>query len=115
MVGDGQAGGRSEGCRNCRLSLETLKTMQEKQTIFFTAGGRSTLQIAEVNERAQTLKMKRSTGKITWDLDYRKVKAAHDRIHAGELAFDWRELDKVIPTWGNYVIGLLQYLGCDKK
>ena len=24
------------------------------------------------------------------------------------------EVDKLAPTWGNYIVGLLKYFGCDK-
>jgi hypothetical protein len=99
-------------CPNCRLSLMTLRQMQENHTEFYTAEGRRKLWIAEVNESSQTIRMERSTGKITWSLDYQKLKEIHDRVHQGELILDKYEIDKVAPTWGNYITVLLKYLGC---
>lgn len=99
-------------CPNCRLSLKTLKQMQDAHTEFYTAGGRRKLWIAEVNEISQTIRMKRSTGKITWPLDYQKLKEIHDRIQAGELSLDQYVIDEALPTWGNYIAGLLRHLGC---
>lgn len=55
-------------CPNCRLSLRTLRQMKENHTEFYTAEGRRKLWIAEVNESSQTIRMERSTGKITWSL-----------------------------------------------
>jgi len=102
-------------CPNCRLSLKTLKEMQENHTEFHTAEGRANLWIAEVNECSQTIRMKRSTGKITWPLDYQKVKEIHDRIQKGELILDKHVIDEALPTWGNYITGLLRHLGCFKS
>lgn len=101
-------------CSHCQLSLNTLKQMKENQTEFYTAAGRNKLWIAEVDENAQTIRMKRSTGKITWTLDYQKLKEIHDLVHRGEISLDQYEIDKVIPTWGNYITGLLRHLGCRK-
>jgi len=86
--------------------------MKENQTEFYTAACRKKLWIAEVDENAQTIRLKRSTGKITWTLDYRKLKELHDLIHRGEISLDQYEIDKRIPTWGNYITGLLRHLGC---
>lgn len=86
--------------------------MQEEHTTFFTAGGRKQLWIAEIDEVSNTLKMERSTRKITWTLDLAQLKDVHDRIHHEGLLLDSKEIDKIIPTWGNYVTGLLRHLGC---
>ena len=99
-------------CPNCRLSLKTLKQMQENHTEFYTAEGHRKLWIAEVKESSQTIRMKRSTGKITWPLYYQKLKEIHDRIQEGELILDKYVIDEAVPTWGNYITGLLKYLGC---
>jgi len=99
-------------CDNCRLSLETLKQMHEDHTQFHTAAGRKKLWIAEVNESSQTIRMERSTGEITPPLDLQKLKEIHDRIQHGELILDQYVIDEVLPTWGNYITGLLRHLGC---
>lgn len=88
--------------------------MEENQIEFYTAAGRKKLWIAEVDENAQTIRMKRSTGKITWTLDCQKLNGIHDLVHRGEISLDQYEIDKIIPTWGNYITGLLRYLGCRK-
>ena len=85
-------------CPNCRLSLKTLVQMQQDHTPFFTAGGRKVMWIAEVDERSRTIKMERSTKKITWSLDYMKLKEIHDQIYQGELMLDQYEIDKRVPT-----------------
>ena len=88
--------------------------MQENHTEFYTAAGRNPLWIAEVDELSQTIRMKRSTGKITWTLDYKKLKKIHDQIQQGELMLDPYVIDEIVPTWGNYITGLLKHLGCIK-
>lgn len=102
-------------CPFCQFSLNTLKQMQEDHTTFYTAGGRRELWIAEVDEASKTLKMERSTKKITWSLDLGQLKDVHDRIHYEGLLLDAKVIDKIIPTWGNYVTGLLRHLGCTGK
>lgn len=85
--------------------------MQENEEVFYTAGGRKKLWIAEVDEVNKTIKFKRSNGKITWALDYNKLEEAYALIKKGEMKLDYKEIDKFIPTWGNYVTGLINYLG----
>jgi len=101
-------------CTNCRLSFETIKQMQQDQTEFYTAEGRSKIWIAEIDESSKTIRMRRSTGKITWPLKYQELKEIHDRIQQGQLILDKYEIDKAIPTWGNYITGLLNHLRCFK-
>jgi len=38
----------------------------------------------------------------------------HNKFHRGEITLLPYEIDKLVPTWGNYISGLLKYLGCDK-
>ncbi len=99
---------------NCDFNLESLYKMKENATIFYTAGGRKTLKIAEIDTITGTLKMERSTGIITWQLRLDKLMEVHNRIHCGELEFNYKDIDKAIPTWGNYVTGLLQHFVCGK-
>ncbi len=47
-------------------------------------------------------------------LDYQKLKEIHDRIQQGELILDKYVIDEALPTWGNYITGLLRHLGCFK-
>lgn len=88
--------------------------MQQNHIPFSTAGGRSKLWIAEVDETKRSIRMERSTGKITWELDYNILEDIHNRIHQGELTLEPYLIDVIIPTWGNYITGLLRYLGCKK-
>jgi hypothetical protein len=53
-------------------------------------------------------------GKKTWPLDFSRLEEVHNMVHRGEIAFMAYEIDKRIPTWGNYVSGLLKYFGCEK-
>lgn len=92
--------------------MATLRQMQQNHTEFRTAAGRNKLWIAEVDEASQTIRMERSTGNITWPLEYRKIKEVHDRISRGELILDQYVIDKEVPLWGSYITGLLRYLGC---
>jgi len=98
----------------CGFSLEAIIKMKDSQTVFWTAGGRKKLLISEVDKDKQTLRMERSTGKITWRLDYKKLEDLHSRIHSNDLALKTKAIDKIIPTWGNYITGLFKHFGCDK-
>jgi hypothetical protein len=53
-------------------------------------------------------------GKITWPLKFKKLEEIHKKIHAGEVILIPYVIDKVIPTWGNFVTGLFKYFGCGK-
>lgn len=93
------------------LSLAKLKEMQENEVVFYTAAGRKELLIAEVDEVNRTIRMRRSTGKITWNLDYDKIEEVYKLIEKGELSLDEKAIGEVIPLWGNYLTGLFKYLG----
>jgi len=51
---------------------------------------------------------------MTWPLRYEKLEEIHARVHNGKLTLLSYEIDRLIPTWGNYISGLFKYLGCDK-
>jgi hypothetical protein len=53
-------------------------------------------------------------GKITWPLRFEKLEEIHKIIHSGKVALIPYKIDKIIPTWGNFVTGLFKYLGCSK-
>lgn len=99
---------------SCDFNIESLLEMKDNGTIFYTAAGRKTLKIAEIDTVAGTLRMERSTGKITWSLSIDKLIDVHKKIHTGEIDLNQYEIDKEIPTWGNYVTGLLNYFKCSK-
>lgn len=107
-------------CPKCRFSLKKLKQMQEDHTEFPTAGGQSNLWIYEINEK--TIRMKRRTGKITHKLSIAVLTHVHDLVHSGKINLNPREIDelkingkKKTCRWGNYITGLLKYLGCTGK
>jgi hypothetical protein len=51
---------------------------------------------------------------MTWPLKYQKLEEVHNKIHTEGITMLSYEIDKLVPTWGNYIAGLLKYLGCDK-
>jgi hypothetical protein len=53
-------------------------------------------------------------GKISWPLKFQKLVDLHNKLHDGKIPPLSHEIDKLIPTWGNYIAGLFKYLGCDK-
>jgi hypothetical protein len=68
----------------------------------------------EVIERERSIYMITREGKKTWPLKFQKLEEVHNKIHRREIGLLAYEIDKHIPTWGNYVSGLLKYLGCEK-
>ena len=88
--------------------------MQENQEVFYTVARHKKLLIFDIDQSNQKIRMKRSTGKITWALDYQKIKDVHDQIHNGELKLDQYAIAKEVPTWGTYITALLTYLGTER-
>ena len=54
------------------------------------------------------------SGKISWPLKYQKLEEVHNKIHNGEITLLSYDIDKLVPTWGNYIAGLFKHFGCDK-
>ena len=98
----------------CSFSWEKIKEMKDKQTEFWAGDGLTRLRIVDISERDASIFMITQDGKITWPLRLQKLEEIHKKIHQREIALLAYEIDKYIPTWGNYVSGLLKYLGCDK-
>ena len=98
----------------CSCSWEKLKELKDKETKFWASDGLNFLGIIEIDEKRRSFYMINQSGKITWPLQYEKLEEVHNKIHNGEIALLSYEIDKLIPTWGNYVSGLFKYLGCDK-
>jgi hypothetical protein len=88
--------------------------MKDKEIKFWAADGLNLLRIVEIDERRKCLYVVNQLGKVTWPLSYQKLEEVHDKIHGGEITLLSYEIDKLVPTWGNYIAGLLKYLGCDK-
>jgi DNA-binding response OmpR family regulator len=98
----------------CSFSWEKIKEMKENQIEFWAGDGFTRLRIMDVSEREETIYMTTREGKKTWPLDFQKLEEVHNRIHRREVALLAYEIERYIPTWGNYVLGLLKYLGCEK-
>jgi hypothetical protein len=88
--------------------------MKETNVEFFAGDGFKRLRIIDFNEKERSIHMIDQLGKITWPLKYQKLEEVHNKIHSGEIDLLSYEIDKLVPTWGNYITGLLKYLGCDK-
>jgi hypothetical protein len=98
----------------CSFSWEKLKEMKNDKIEFWAADGLNLLRIVDIDEKRRSLYMINQTGKTTWPLRYEKLEEIHNKVHSGVLTLLSYEIDKLVPTWGNYITGLLKYLGCDK-
>jgi len=107
-------GSTKDAATHCSFSWEKIKEMKDNQTEFWAADGLTRLRIVDASERDGNIVMITQDGKITWPLRYEKLEEVHNMIHRGEIALRAYEIDRHIPTWGNYVSGLLEYFECDK-
>jgi hypothetical protein len=99
----------------CSFGWRKLQEMKEEGTEFWAADGLTPLRIIEVDEKAGSVHMMcRKSGKITWPLKYQKLEEVHRKIHRGEISLNSYEIERLLPTWGNYATGLLKHLGCDR-
>jgi hypothetical protein len=98
----------------CSFSWEKLREMKDKEVRFWAADGLNLLQIVDIDEKQKSIYVINQSGKISWPLKYQKLEEVHDKFHNGEIALLAYEIDKLVPTWGNYVAGLLKYLGCER-
>ena len=98
----------------CSFSWEKLKEMKENKIEFWAADGLNLLRIVEIDEKKKNFYVIDQLGKISWPLKYQKLEEVHNKIHSGEITLLSHAIDKLIPTWGNYITGLFKYLGCDK-
>ena len=99
---------------HCSFGWETIKEMRESQTEFWAGDGLIRLRIVDISERDRNIFMITQDGKKTWPLRYQKLEEIHKKIHHGEIALLAYDIDRYLPTWGNYVSGLLKYLRCDR-
>ncbi len=99
---------------NCSFSWQKLREMKEDKIHFWAADGLSQLRIFEIDEREKSFYVVNQLGKRTWPFKFRKLEQLHKRFHDGEITLLPYEIDKLVPTWGNYIAGLLKYFGCDK-
>ncbi len=98
----------------CAFSWEKLKEMKENKIEFWAGDGLNLLRIIEIDEKRNSFYIINKSGKITWPLRYEKLEEVHRKIHNGEVSLLPYEIDKLVPTWGNYITGLLKCFGCDK-
>jgi len=98
----------------CSISWEKLKEMKDNEIEFWAADGLTKLRIFEIDEKEKSFYVVNQLGKRTWPFKYQKLEELHNKIHNGEIALIAYQIDKLVPTWGNYIVGLLKYLGCDK-
>ena len=99
---------------NCSFSWEKLVEMKNSKIQFMAGDGYKRLQIVEADEKTKSIHMICELGKITWPLRFDKLEEVHHKVHAGAVALIPYEMDRLIPTWGNFITGLLRYLGCDR-
>ena len=103
-----------ESPANCSLSWEKLVEMKVGKVQFLAGDGYKRLQIVEADEKSRNIHMICELGKITWPLRYDKLEEIHQKVHAGDVSLIPYEIDRLIPTWGNFITGLLRYLGCQQ-
>jgi hypothetical protein len=97
----------------CYFGWDTLREMKENAVEFWAADEYKKLQIAEIDEKTKNIYMIcRQTGKITWPLSFKKLEEVHGRIHQGSIRLSAYDIERLVPTWGNYLTGLLRFLGC---
>lgn len=99
--------------KGCSFSWERLKEMKDERIEFWAADGFNSVRIIELDEKQKNVYMVNQAGKITWPLKFQKLEEVHHKVHQGEIALLPYEIDKLVPTWGNYITGLLKYFGCD--
>jgi hypothetical protein len=98
----------------CPFSWEKLLEMKIHNIEFFAGDGFKRLRIIDMDEKARSIYLICELGKITWPLRFDKLEEVHSKIHSGKVDLIPYEIDRLIPTWGNFVAGLFRYFGCGK-
>ena len=99
---------------SCSFSWEKLKEMKDNRIEFWAADGLTKLLIFEIDEKEESFYVVNQLGKRTWPFKFHKLEELHEKFHNGKITLLPYEIDKLAPTWGNYIAGLFKYLGCDK-
>jgi len=99
----------------CSFSWHNMKEMKDNNVEFFAGDGFKRLRIIDIDERARNIHMVCELGNITFPLKFKKLEEVHEKVHSGKVKLIPYEIDKLIPTWGNFVTGLFRYFGCDKS
>ena len=92
------------------ILIMILSEMEENEVIFKTAGGSRPLKIRNVDFANQTFCFERSTGKISWPLSIEKFEALYNDVIENKINLDYRQFEKIVPTFGNYSAGLIKYI-----
>jgi len=100
---------KAEGCS---FSWEKLIEMKEQHTQFFAGDGFKRLRILDIDEKSKNIHMICELGKKTWPLNFNKLEEIHQLIHDGKINPIPYEIDRLLPTWGNFITGLFNFLGC---
>jgi len=99
----------------CSFSWEKLIGMKESKIQFFAGDGFKRLRILDMDEKTKNIHMVCELGRKTWPLHFDKLEELHNKIHDGKIKLIPYEIDRLMPTWGNFITGLFKYLGCESK
>ena len=103
----------SEKQEDCFFSWDHLVDMKNQKTQFFAGDGFKRLQILDIDEKTGNIHMVCELGKKTWPLNFERLEELHSKIHSGQLKLIPYEIDRLMPTWGNFITGLFKHLGCE--
>jgi hypothetical protein len=106
--------GRESVSMKCSFGWEKLLEMKTNNEEFFAGDGFKRLRIIDVNEKAKSIYFICELGKITFPLKFEKLEEVHKKLLNGGVTLQPYKIDRLLPTWGNFVTGLFRYLGCDK-
>jgi len=98
----------------CSFSWEKIREMRNEKIEFWAADGFNLFRISDIDENENSFYIVSQLGKRTRPLKYEKLEEVHNEFHNGKLSLHPHEIDKLVPTWGNCIAGLLKYFGCDK-
>jgi len=106
--------GRENVSIKCSFGWEKLLEMKRNNEEFLAGDGFKRLRIIDVNEKARSIYLICELGKITFPLKFEKLEEVHKKLVNGGATLLPYKIDRLLPTWGNFVTGLFRYLGCDK-
>lgn len=101
--------------QGCSFSWEKLLEMKEQKTEFFAGDGFKRLRILDLDDKTKNIHMICELGKKTWPLNFRKLEELHQLVHDGKIKLIAYEIDRWLPTWGNFITGLFKHLGCNPR
>lgn len=105
----------SQQQKGCSFSWEKLVEMKDDKTQFFAGDGFKRLRILDIDQKTKNIHMICELGKKTWPLNFSKLEELHELVHDGKINLIPYEIDRLLPTWGNFITGLFKHLGCEKK